>query len=154
MKQFLAALTIALTIALAIAVAQPARAAIRETNLPAPPPVTFSDGAVATSFDHCGDADLCASVAYKNGDELRIYSAGAAFCQPYIVHFVRLHEGKFLFEYSRALNHDVVAAGGFGSRCGNNQATQMTLDRGLVHLTIDEYTDGTLRFQFATIAQK
>jgi hypothetical protein len=135
-------------------VALPAQAAIRDQNMAPPLPITFSDGAVATPSDHCGDGDLCALIAYKGGDELRIFSEGAAFCQPYLVHFVRVHEGKLLFEYSRALNHEAPSATGFGPRCGNNLATQMTLDRGLVHLTVDEYPDGTLRFQFDTIAPK
>jgi len=134
--------------------ASAASAAIKDQNMAPPLPVTFSDGAVATPSDHCGDADLCAVIAYKNGDELRLYSEGAALCQAYFVHFVRIHQDKTLFEFSRALNHEAPTASAFGTRCGNNLATQMTLDHGLVHLTVDEYTDGTLRFQFDTIAPK
>jgi hypothetical protein len=48
----------------------------------------LSDGSVATTFDHCGDADLCATIDYKNGEKLSIYSEGAAYCQPYMLHFV------------------------------------------------------------------
>jgi hypothetical protein len=133
---------------------QPIAAAIPKNDLPPPLPVTFSDGSIATPFDHCGDADLCATIAYPNGDTLSLYSEGAAYCQPYLVHFVRVHDSKTLFEYSRALNHDAVTQSAFGVRCGNNKATQMTLDRGLVHLTVDEYPDGSLRFEFQTIDKK
>lgn len=129
-------------------------AAIRSNDLAPPKPISFSDGAVATPYDHCGDADLCAVIAYPNGDELRIYSEGAAYCQPYLVHFVRVHEKSTLFEYSRILNHDAVTSSAFGVRCGNNLATQMTLDRGLVHLTVDEYPDGSLRFEFTPVEKK
>jgi len=73
---------------------------------------------------------------------------------PGLVHFVRVHEDRTLFEYSRVLNHDAVTSSAFGVRCGNSLATQMTLDRGLVHLTVDEYPDGSLRFEFQTIDKK
>jgi hypothetical protein len=129
-------------------------AATHNNEMAPPQAVTFSDGAVATPYDHCGDADLCATIAYPNGDELRIFSEGAAYCQPYLVHFVRVHQNNTLYEYSRVLNHDAVVTNAFGTHCGNNQATQMTLDRGLVHLTIDEYPDGSLRFDFKLVDKK
>jgi hypothetical protein len=118
-------------------------------SLPASAPLTFSDGAVATTFDHCGDADLCATIADTNGDKLYIYSEGAAYCQPYLLHFVKAHTDTTIFEFSRVLNHDRITTTAFGTSCGNNRATQMTLDHGLVHLTVDEYTDGSLRFIFS-----
>ncbi len=132
-----------------LSAAVPAGAVVRD-SLPSSPPITFSDGSIATTYDHCGDADLCATIAYPNNERLAIYSEGAAYCQPYQVHFVRTHGTSTIYEFSRTLNHDAPTAGAFGSRCGNNQPTQMTLDRGLVHLTIDEYTDGSLRFIFAS----
>jgi hypothetical protein len=64
--------------------AVPAIAAARE-GVATSSPVTFSDGAVAVAYDHCGDADLCAQIRYANGDQLSIYSEGAAYCQPYFV---------------------------------------------------------------------
>jgi hypothetical protein len=128
--------------------------AVVHDNLPASPPVTFSNGAVATTFDHCGDADLCAEVAEQGGDKLDIYSEGSAYCQPYLVHFVKVRNAVTLFEFSRALNHDPVTSSAFGTSCGNNRATQMTLDHGLVHLTVDEYGDGSLRFIFSAASPK
>jgi hypothetical protein len=128
-------------------------AAIRSNDLAPPKPASFSDGAVATPYDHCGDADLCAVIAYPNGDELRIYSRRRSLLSTISRAFVRVHEKSTLFEYSRILNHDAVTSSAFGVRCGNNLATQMTLDRGLVHLTVDEYPDGSLRFEF-TLGEK
>jgi hypothetical protein len=145
-------LTLALFFSMILLSGNPASAVVRD-KLPASEPITFSDGAVATSFDHCGDADLCATITYANGDELSIYSEGAAYCQPYILHFVRVHAPTTIYEFSRTLNHDPVTTNAFGTHCGNNQATQMTLDRGLVHLTVDEYADGSLRFIFSSKVQ-
>jgi len=129
--------------------ASPANAVVKD-KMPASAPITFSDGAVATAYDHCGDADLCATIAYPSGELLSIYSEGAAYCQPYLLHFVRAHAGVTEYEFTRTLNHDPVSSNAFGTHCGNNQATQMTLDRGFVHLTVDEYTDGSLRFMFSS----
>jgi hypothetical protein len=130
-----------------------AHAVVRD-NLPASPPITFSNGAVATTYDHCGDADLCASIVEQGGDKLYIYSEGAAYCQPYLVHFVKVSNAETVFEYSRVLNHDPVTTSAFGTTCGNSRATQMTLDHGLVHLTVDEYNDGSLRFIFSAASPK
>lgn len=137
------------TLALAAFAAAPAGAVVRDANA-ASDPITFSDAAVATAFDHCGNADLCATIDYNDGDRLSLFSEGAAYCQPYIIHFVRVHGPTTIYEFSRTLNHDAVRQNAFGGiSCGNNQATKLTLDRGLVHLTVDEYTDGTLRFFFS-----
>lgn len=145
--------TIFLIAGLFFALAISANAVVRD-NLPSSAPITFSNGATATTYDHCGDADLCAIIAESNGDELNIYSEGAAYCQPYLLHFVKGHNATTLFEFSRTLNHDRAVTTAFGTSCGNNQATQMTLDHGLVHLTVDEYNDGSLRFIFSATSPK
>jgi len=115
------------------------------------PPVTFSDGSVATASNNCGDTDLCATVSYPNGDKLSIYSEGAAYCQPYILHFVRVNGSTTIYEYSRTINHDVPSGTVFGTSCGHSQATQMVMDHGLVHMTVSENKDGTLRLVFSPI---
>ena len=111
--------------------------------------VTFSDGAVATSFDHCGDTDLCATIKYANGDVLSIYSEGAAYCQPYQIDFVRVNGTATIYEYTRVMNHDAPRPTAFGVGCGHSQTTQMVMDHGLVHLTVSEDTDGTLKLVFS-----
>ncbi len=138
-------------LALTLCSVLPAAAVVKDDQ-PSSPPLTFSDGAVASTLDHCGISDICARIKYKDGSELKMISEGAAFCQPYIVDFVR-STGQFnTYEFNRILNHDETAKP-FGSKCGNNVATQLTMDHGLIHLTIDEYTDGTLRFLFTTTGE-
>ena len=95
----------------------------------------FSDGAVATGYDHCGEGDLSAKVVYPDGDALLFFSEGAALDQPYYAHVVRTHLKQTLFEYSRRLE---------------SRGTILTLDHGRVHLTIYVNTDGTLHFIFSS----
>jgi hypothetical protein len=79
--------------------------AVDYDKLSASKSVTFSDGAVAIAFDQCGDADLRATIAYPNQDMLSNYSEGAAYCQPYLRHFIRVHGSATIYEFSRTLNH-------------------------------------------------
>jgi hypothetical protein len=105
----------------------------------------FSDGTIATSYDHCGDTDLCATLKYTNGDILSIYSEGAARCQPYILHFVRVNGSTTIYEYSRTINHSEAT----GESCGHSLTTQMVMDHGLVHMTVFENSDGTMGIGFS-----
>jgi hypothetical protein len=105
-------------------------------------PITFSDGAVATAYPHCGDTDLCATIAYRDGDTLRMYSEGAAACQPYVVHFVMLGPTKAnIYEFSRALRRI--------GECTGEEKTEFTMDHGAIHLDVTQNPDGTLLFTFA-----
>jgi hypothetical protein len=114
-----------------------------------PPPsqsIHLTNGAVASSYDHCGDMDLCAKIAYDNGNLLSIYSEGAALCQPYFMHFVLADTaGKTLYEFSRAMNHTNAKDAG----CGHTVSTEMVLDRGYVHMLVTENPDGTLNTSFS-----
>ena len=100
--------------------ATPAEAVVGNIS-PPPTPVTFSDGSVATPIDHCGDTDLCATVTYKNGETLSMYSEGAALCQPYLVLFNRTNGPTTVYTFTRAMNHDAPTTTGFGTRCGNHK---------------------------------
>jgi hypothetical protein len=111
--------------------------------------ITFSDGSKATTYDHCGDSDLCADVDFPNGDHVAIYSEGAARCQPYVLHFVRTHGATTIYEYSRVINHTPPS----GIACGRSLDTQMVMDHGLIHMTVDENTDGTLSVVFSLTKQ-
>ncbi len=113
------------------------------------PPVTFSDGAIATAWSHCGDTDLCATIQYTDGEKVSIYSEGAALCQPYLLHFVRTSGDKTVYEYSRTINHSIPTTSLLGVNCGRSLATQMVLDHGLVHMTVVEEHDGTLTITFS-----
>jgi hypothetical protein len=106
----------------------------------------FTNGAVATAYDHCGDMDLCAKLVYSNGNVLSIYSEGAAYCQPYELHFVYADSSeKTLFEFSRALNHTHAKDAG----CGHTVSTEMVFDRGYVHMLVTENPDGTINASFS-----
>jgi hypothetical protein len=107
--------------------------------------IHLANGGVATSYNHCGDMDLCARIAYDNGNSLSIYSEGAAFCQPYFLHFVYADKVKTLFEFSRALNHTHAKDAG----CGKTVSTEMVLDRGYVHMLVTENPDGTINVSFS-----
>jgi hypothetical protein len=115
--------------------------------------VNFSDGSKASTYGHCGDTDLCALIVYANGDRLSVFSEGAAYCQPYMLHFVKVNGTTTIFEYSRTINHDVPTSSAFGVRCGNSQATQMVMDHGLIHMTVTENHDGTLSIVFTPTEQ-
>jgi hypothetical protein len=111
--------------------------------------IHFTNGAVGTAYDHCGDIDLCAKFVYDNGNVLSIYSEGAAECQPYFLHFVYADSTKTLFEFSRALNHTHAKDAG----CGHTVATEMVLDRGFVHMLATENQDGTISISFSVAKQ-
>jgi hypothetical protein len=100
-----------------------------------PGSMTFSDGAIATAYDHCGDADLCAKIKYRDGDALLFFSEGAALNQPYVIHVVRTRQKVTMFEYSRRFE---------------NWGTVLTLDHGLAQLRAYLNKDGTLRFSFVS----
>ena len=106
----------------------------------------LTSGGIVTSYYHCGDMDLCARIANTEGTTLSIYSEGAALCQPYFLHFVLQNTaGATEFEFSRSVNHTDLRDKG----CGRTLPTQMVLDRGQVHLTVVENTDGTLNLVFS-----
>lgn len=115
--------------------------------------VVFSDGSKAATYSHCGDSDLCAKVEYPNGNKLAIYSEGAAYCQPYILHFVEANGQSTVFEYSRTINHDMPRSSAFGTNCGNSRDTQMVMDHGFIHMTVTENSDGTLSIAFTPTHQ-
>lgn len=98
--------------------------------------MTFSDGATARTFGHCGDMDLCGTITYANGDVLSIYSEGAAAGQPYTIHCVRTRGAQTIFEYSRLTD------------TAWRHVSQLTLDRGRVYMDISENSDGTISLAF------
>jgi len=126
------AIPIAVALAL-LALQSPSKAASNDPSSV----VTLSDGAIATGYDHCGEADLCAKIAYRDGDSLLFFSEGAGLGQPYVVHVVRTRQKQALFEYSRRLE---------------NIGTALTLDYGRARLYVYLNKDGTLRFLFGPAA--
>lgn len=115
-------------------------------NAAADQTMKLTNGGTATAYYHCGDMDLCARMTYPSGDVLSIYSEGAALCQPYFLHFVLQNAaGVTQYEFSRSVNHTDLRDRG----CGHTLPTQMVLDRGSVHMTVIENSDGTLNLVFS-----
>jgi hypothetical protein len=107
--------------------------------------IELGDGSVGQAVGRCFTTDLCALVAYANGDRLAIYSEGAARCKPYVVYFDRTNGGRTIYGFSRDLERDQTT----GDRCPTTRATRIVMDGGRVALTIAKNNDGTLRFTFA-----
>lgn len=108
--------------------------------------IEFRDGSVGQAVDRCFATDLCALISYANGDQLAIYSEGAARCEPYILHFNRTNGGRAIYGFARKLERDESA----GARCPTTHATRIAMDGGRILLTITKNTDGTLKFKFAS----
>ena len=51
--------------------------------------ITFADGSIGKAVSRCYATDLCALISYGNNDRLAIYSEGAGYCRPYVLHFER-----------------------------------------------------------------
>jgi hypothetical protein len=108
--------------------------------------VDFGDGSVGQAVDRCYATDLCALIAYANGDQLAIYSEGAAHCRPYVLYFDRTNGGRTIYGFSRDLERDQSTA----DRCPTTRPTRIVMDGGRVKLTVAKNTDGTLKFNFAS----
>lgn len=109
--------------------------------------VTLSDGSIAQAVERCYATDLCAMISYVNGGQLSIYSEGAAYCKPYVLHFERTSGGRTIYAFSREVDYDRYY-GKSGSRCGRSRTTHIVMDGGRVRLTVSKNVDGTLRFHF------
>jgi hypothetical protein len=110
--------------------------------------VEFSDGSVGQAVDRCYATDLCALIAYRNGDQLAIYSEGAARCKPYALYFNRTNGGREIYGFSRVLERDQSSSAP-GARCPTTRTTRIVMAGGRVDLTVSKNGDGTLRFNFA-----
>jgi hypothetical protein len=105
----------------------------------------LSDRGFAEAVGHCYAADLCAQITYANGDQLGIYSEGAAHCKPYILSFNRANGSQQIYGFSRELERQQSP----GARCPSTIATHIAMDGGRLDLTVTKNTDGTLKFDFA-----
>jgi hypothetical protein len=138
----------------AITVRPPQRTIIRIMTFGGPPAfaspisqrVEFGDGSVGQTVDRCYATDLCALISYANGDQLAIYSEGAARCKPYVLHFNRTNGGRAIYGFSRELERDQSR----GARCPTTRATRIAMDGGRIVLTVTKNLDGTLKFKFAS----
>lgn len=107
--------------------------------------VDLGDGSVGRAVDRCYATDLCALISYPNGEQLAIYSEGAARCKPYVLYFNRTSGSRTIYGFSRDLERDRAP----GARCPTTRATRIAMDGGRVELTVTKNRDGTLRLTFA-----
>jgi hypothetical protein len=103
--------------------------------------IAFTDGALARSYGHCGDMDLCATIKYSNGQTLSIYSEGAAEYQPYTLHFVLSDGDRTVYEFSRQTDW-------------RHNGAELTLDHGYVHMDVYLNSDGTIQLVFSPTSKQ
>jgi hypothetical protein len=112
--------------------------------------ITFADGRTGQAVSRCYATDLCALISYGNNDRLAIYSEGAAYCRPYVLHFERTSLGRTIYSFSRVLDYDDPSAAN-GRHCVRTRTTHIVMDGGRERLTISKNADGTLRFRFGDL---
>ncbi|MFY9719234.1 MAG: hypothetical protein WAK16_06260 [Candidatus Cybelea sp.] len=110
--------------------------------------ISTADGSVWQAVVRCYATDLCALISYPNGDQMTIYSEGAAYCEPYVLHFNRTNGGRTIYSFSRDVDYDERSIA-HRSKCARTRPTHIGMDGGRVILGISQNADGSLRFHFA-----
>ena len=110
--------------------------------------ISLADNSVWQAVVRCYATDLCALVSYPNGDQMAIYSEGAAYCKPYVLHFSRTNSGRTIYSFSRDVDYDEHPIA-HRSSCARTRPTHIGMDGGRVILGISQNADGSLRFHFA-----
>ena len=118
------------------------RADAQPTTLP--PPVSYTDGAVAHARPQCAAGDLCATITLPVGDDVRVYNKGAARCKPFTLELVTLHGEAVV------LRSEVVTATrpGKNRTCPQFANTYVMLDSGEIRMGVFLAKDGALFVQF------
>ena len=57
-------------------------------------PVKYANGDVATATAECGPGEVCGNLTLANGDQVKILTGGSGHCNPYIMTFMRYHQGQ------------------------------------------------------------
>jgi hypothetical protein len=110
--------------------------------------ISLSDDSVWQAVVRCYATDLCALVSYPNGDQMAIYSEGAAYCKPYVLHFSRTSGGRTIYSFSRDVDYDEHPIA-HRPNCTRTRPTHIGMDGGRLILGISQNADGSLRFHFA-----
>ena len=110
--------------------------------------ISAADGSAWQAVVRCYATDLCALVSYPNGDQLAIYSEGAAYCKPYVLHFNRTNGGRTIYSFARDVDYDGHPIA-HRSNCARTRPTHIGMDGGRMILGISQNVDGSLRFHFA-----
>lgn len=112
-------------------------------------PVKYANGDVATATAECGPGEVCGNLTLANGDQVKILTGGSGRCNPYIMTFMRYHQGQLDAVWSTPTDRNPDSSGGFGGpKCGNFRNTHMMLDGGTVDMGIFQNKDGTVSVQF------
>ena len=112
-------------------------------------PVKYANGDVATATAECGPGDVCGNLTLANGDQVKILTGGSGHCNPYIMTFMRYHQGQLDAVWSTPTDREPDSSGGFGGpKCGSFRNTHMMLDGGTVDMGIFQNKDGTVSVQF------
>ncbi len=110
--------------------------------------ISAADGSIWQAVVRCYATDLCALVSYPNGEQMTIYSEGAAYCKPYVLHFNRTNGGRAIYSFSRDVDYNEYPVA-HRSNCLRTRPTHIAMDGGRVILGISQNADGSLRFHFA-----
>lgn len=125
-------------------------------NTPTPPAfawpvsqrISAVDGSIWQAVVRCYATDLCALASYPNGEQMAIFSEGAAYCKPYILQFTRTNGGRTIYSFSREIDYDEYPIA-HRLNCARTRPTHIGMDGGRVILGISQNADGSLRFHFA-----
>lgn len=109
-----------------------------------PPPVNYSDGAVAQARPECGVGDLCGNIKLPDGDEVRVYNRGATRCGPFTLELVTLH-GDAVVLRSKVLT---ATRPGMSRTCPQFANTFVPLDSGVIRMGVFLAKDGSLFLEF------
>jgi hypothetical protein len=129
-----------LILVLALALGFQPVSGLADTSLPQP--VALEDGTVATPYDVCGAGDQCASIKFPTGDEMVIYSEGAALGAPYRIHFTVLRNAS-----TPIVEFDSVLAQPQANKRPDYLGS-FTLAHGRLRLDFYTNKDGTLKPRF------
>ena len=124
-----------------------ARADAGPTTLP--PPVNYTDGAVAQARPECGVGDLCATITLPDEDDVRVYNRGARKCGPFTLELVTLHAGAVV------LTSEVLTATAREKHrgCAQFENTYVMLDSGEIRMGVFLAKDGSLFVEFFPAAR-
>jgi hypothetical protein len=109
-----------------------------------PPPVSYSDGAVAQARAECGVGDLCGDIKLPDEDAVRVYNGGATRCGPFSLELVTLH-GDAVVLRSKVLT---ATRPGLSRTCPQFENTFVPLDSGVIRMAVFLAKDGSLFVEF------
>ncbi|MDP9024133.1 MAG: hypothetical protein M3N13_02000 [Candidatus Eremiobacteraeota bacterium] len=116
-------------------------------------PLKYANGDVATATPKCGPGEICATIQLSNGDQIKVLTGGSGRCNPYVMTFMKYHNGQLDSVWSTPTDRSADSSSAFGGgTCGGFRNTHMLLDGGTVDMGIFQNKDGTVFVQFFTAA--